>query len=599
MTCNNDEADRRSGAGGLTRREALLMTLAAGVTATSITLAVEGAEAATAPFLHGVASGDPLSDRVVIWTRVTKPGATADIAVNWTVAEDAAFTRVARSGTAVARVGRDHTVKVDVANLKPGAVYYYRFETEGLRSPVGRTKTLPVGKVDRLMLAVFSCSNYELGFFNVYQEAAKRRDLDAVLHLGDYIYEYGPGADGYTTPATGLGLAPKPRDSDLQPREEIIRLDQYRARHALYKTDPHLQKLHALAPFINVWDDHEVANDAWTGGAENHNAGEGSWSVRKQHGIRAFYEWLPIREPADRERVDPATGNPDALYRTFDFGDLARLVMIDTREAARDQQLSSAALVAAYVGAPPDGPFPKDVREDGKRRTLMGDAQAAWFGEQIVTSTQAWQLIGNQVLMFYQNAPDIAGSPVLSPAQKTSYNALLDQLLGAGQSEQIAQLGAAGLPTPLAADAWTGYPTARVKMLKTLAKAKSPIVLTGDSHNAWTANLVLPSGTGSRPVAPEFGGTSVSSPGMEQYLLGVPPTATAALQVDSSARKSPVDKLIYTEQSRRGFMLVDVRPTYADVVHVFVSNVFGPDYTVENKRFRVPLGSRQAIPLSS
>jgi alkaline phosphatase D len=601
MTADHD-ADQRIGAGGLTRREALLMTLAAGVTATSITLAVEGAEAAAgaAPFLHGVASGDPLADRVILWTRVTRPGVAGDLPVDWIVAEDEAFTRVVRRGTSLALADRDHTLKLDITRLSPGTTYYYRFEQGGLPSQVGRTKTLPVGAVDRLRFMVFSCSNFELGFFNAYREAARYKDVDAVLHLGDYIYEYGRGPSGYTTPATGAGLLPKPRDHALQPREEIVTLDQYRARHALYRTDAFLRNLHALFPFINVWDDHEVANDAWTGGAENHTTpAEGAWAVRKRLGIRAFYEWLPIREPQDGVRVDPVTGNPDSVYRSFDFGDLARLVMLDTRQAGRDEPLPQDRLIGAYVGAPPQGPFPKDVREDGKSRTLLGDAQAAWVDDQITTSTQIWQLIGNQVLMFYQNAPEVAGSAVVSNVQKLAYNQVLDRLFGAGTSQTLAQLGAAGLPTPLAADAWTGYPTARIRMLNTLAKAKNPVVLTGDSHNAWTANLVLPTPAGPKPVAAEFGGTSVSSPGTEQYLLGIPPEATAALQVDSSARKSPVDKLIYTEQSRRGFMMVDVRRTGMLVDHVFVSSVFGSSYSVERKRFQVRVNSRRAIALTS
>ncbi|WP_020179036.1 alkaline phosphatase D family protein [Methylopila sp. M107] len=582
---------------GVSRRDALKLTLAAGVTATSVTLAVTGeARAARAGvFLHGVASGDPRQKKVVIWTRVTKPDGGDAIPVKWVVAEDKKLKRVVRQGNASASPKRDFTVKVDVDGLEPGTTYYYGFRAAGDESPVGRTRTLPEGEVKRLTFAVFSCSNFELGYFNAYGEAAKRDDFDAVIHLGDYIYEYGPGLGGYTTPATAAGLVPKPRDAELTPPAEIILLDQYRARHALYRTDTHLQKLHRKNPFINIWDDHEVANDAWTGGAENHDPKtEGSWAARKKAGIRAFYEWLPIREPKDGDRIDPETGNPDALYRAFEFGDLASLIMIDTREAARDEQFSTPALVAAYTGAPAQGPFPRDVASAGVTRTLIGAEQQKWFDKKIAKPDQTWQLIGNQVLMFYQAAPDINGTTVLTAEQKAVFLAQIDLLFGPGAGAQFASLGAAGLPSPLSTDAWTGYPTARVAMLKSLAKAENPIVLTGDSHAAWTANLVLPKAGGSTPVAAEFGGTSVSSPGLEQYLLKTPPDLAAAVLVDSSAARPEADQLIFTDQARRGFMIVDVDPEAVTVDHVFLSTVFEKTYTTETRRFRVPRGKKAA-----
>ena len=583
----------------LTRRQALQMTLVAGISATAITFAVtDPATAADEVFLHGVASGDPLRDRVVIWTRVTRDGAAANIPVKWVVAEDRRMRRVVRNGRSLASLRQDYTVKVDVDGLKPGRTYFYRFEVGGKLSPVGRTRTLPRDGVRRLKFAVFSCSNYELGYFSAYGEAAKHDDLDAVLHLGDYIYEYGPGPDGYTTPAAALELVPKPRDAALLPAEEIVLLDQYRARHALYRTDANLQALHRDNPFINIWDDHEIANDAWTDGAENHQPDEeGPWKARKKAGVRAFYEWLPVREPRDGQRIDPATNRPDDLYRVFDFGDLARLVMIDTRHAGRDLQLDTTALVTAYTTAPPEGPFPDDVN-DGQPRTLLGVDQENWLARKLATTKQTWQLIGNQVLMFYQNAPDINGTALLDEGQRAQFIGLLDQLFGPGFGVQLAALGEVGLPFPLAADAWTGYPTARLRMLSALAAAPNPIVLTGDSHNAWTANLVLPTAEDPVPVGPEFGCTSVSSPGYEQYLLDVPPELVAALFVDSSARKSPADTLIDAECARRGFLLVEVTEDAAIVDHVFLSTVFEAAYTTETRRFRVLPGAREAEPVT-
>lgn len=592
----NDVKDNEASAAFvIDRRKALQLTFAAGVSATSITLAVlDPAMAAASVFLHGVASGDPLKDRVVIWTRVTIPGATDDIRATWTVARDEAMNDVVRTGKVFARASRDFTAKVDVDGLEPGGRYYYRFEAAGSASPVGRTRTLPAEGVEKLKFAVFSCSNFELGFFNAYREAARSGDLDAVIHLGDYIYEYGPGQTGYTTPATGLGLVPKPRDAELEPREEILDLSQYRARHALYKTDPDLQRLHRENPFINIWDDHEVANDAWTGGAENHQPEtEGRWQKRKVAGIRAFYEWLPIRDPEDGERIDPTTRNPEHLYRVFDFGGLARLVMLDARQAGRDQQFDTTRLVGAYAGAPAEGPFPRDVNADGSTRDLLGAEQEKWLADTLADTTQTWQIIGNQMLMFYQSAPDLLGSATLTAEDRAKLLGNIDQLYGPGFGNQLAQLGAAGLPSPLAADAWTGYPTARVRMLETLSKAPNPVVLTGDSHNAWVANLFLPSAGRKTRVAPEFGGTSVSSPGIEQYLLSVSPETIASVYVETSASKSP-DDLFYAEQSKRGFMIVDIREQSVTVDHVFLSSVFEKTYTKDVKRFRVSKGSRRA-----
>ena len=594
-----DMKDGRTGAMALTRREALQLTLAAGISASTITFAVTAdAAARDGVFLHGVASGDPLADRVVLWTRVTLADPAAAVPVRWVVAEDKKMRKVVRRGRSNARQKSDYTVKIDVDGLAPGTTYFYRFEAAGKTSPVGRTRTLPQGDVRRLKFAVFSCSNYELGYFNAYAEAAKHDDLDAVLHLGDYIYEYGPGDGGYTTPAAALGLVPKPRDADLVPAEEIVLLDQYRARHALYRTDRHLQALHRDNPFINIWDDHEIANDAYTSGAENHQEDEGRWIARKKAGVRAFYEWLPIREPRDGDRLDPATNNPDEVYRVFDFGDLARLVMIDTRHAGRNVQLGTAELVGAYAAAAPQGPFKSDVDDLGQPRTLLGTKQEDWLEKRLAGSKQTWQLIGNQVLMFYQNAPDITGTALLTDAQRAEFISLLDDLFGAGFGAQLAQLGAAGLPFPLAADAWTGYPSARVKMLSALASAPNPIVLTGDSHNAWTANLALPTAGDPEPVGPEFGCTSVSSPGYEQYLLDVPPDLVAALFVDSSDRKSPADKLIDAECGRRGFLLLEVRPQATVAEHVFLSSAFEETWTTETRRFKVRAGSRSAEPLA-
>src|SRR5688572_1585503 len=206
-------------------------------------------------FRHGVASGDPLDDRVILWTRVTPPdeAAAAAIDVRWRVATDEGISQVVAEGTARTSRDRDFTVKVDAGGLQPGRPYYYAFEAGGDRSPVGRTRTLPAGAVDRVRLASLCCSNYPAGFFNVYRCVANRDDLDAVVHVGDYIYEFANGVYG-----DGSGLLRIP-----EPRREAVTLSDYRVRYATYRSDPDLQEAHRRHPFIVVWDDHELTNNAW------------------------------------------------------------------------------------------------------------------------------------------------------------------------------------------------------------------------------------------------------------------------------------------------------------------------------------------------
>src|ERR1043166_3651508 len=239
-------------------------------------------------FRHGVASGDPLTDRVMLWTRVTPPAvrsATGPLDVRWQIARDERLSTIVASGTAQAAGERDYTVKVDVGNLEPGHTYYYAFDTGGERSPIGRTKTLPAA-IDRVRFASVSCSNYPAGYFNVYRCLANRADLDAVIHLGDYIYEFANGVYG---DGTSTHRVP-------QPEKEAITLSDYRARYATYRSDVDLQEAHRQHPFIVVWDDHELANDAWSGGAANHNEGEGDWPTRQAAAYKAYLEWMPIRD---------------------------------------------------------------------------------------------------------------------------------------------------------------------------------------------------------------------------------------------------------------------------------------------------------------
>jgi alkaline phosphatase D len=313
-------------------------------------------------FIHGVASGDPLTDRVILWTRATPAAAaSAPVSVRWRIADDERLTRVVAQGTAMARAERDFTVKVDAAGLRPGTTYYYAFDAAGEQSLVGRTRTLPARGASRLRLGVVSCADYEKGYFNVYRNLAARQDLDAVLFLGDYVYEYST-----TTP----GIIRVPGRVPA-PAHECASLDDYRLRYGSQHLDPDLAALHAVHPCIAVWDDHESANDSWRDGAQRHDAEQGPWAARKAAARQAFDEWLPLRETS-------------RMYRRFGFGGLADVMMLDGR-SYRDQQV----LASDYVAL------------SNPRRSMLGAEQEAWLYDSLRASQRAgtaWRLLGQQVI---------------------------------------------------------------------------------------------------------------------------------------------------------------------------------------------------------
>ncbi|MFK7916277.1 MAG: alkaline phosphatase [Pseudomonadales bacterium] len=355
-------------------------------------------------FAHGVASGDPLADRVILWTRITTQ-AQAPVSVRWWIAEDEAFRTVVNEGEAMATPGNDFTVKVDALGLDSDRFYFYRFATAAQESPVGRTRTLPVGNSPEVKLAVSSCANYPFGYFNVYRRIAERNDLNAVIHLGDYLYEYAPGTyDG----GSGAGRT-------HFPEREIVTLADYRMRHAQYKRDLDLQAAHQQHPWICVWDDHESTNNSWAGGAENHNPGEGDWQTRKQVAIQAYHEWLPIREQRN-------AASELHIYRSFKFGDTADLIMLDTRLHGRTEQIA-------------DNKDQRAMRDPA--HTLLGADQAQWLAGQLRASNDrgaAWRVLGQQC-MFGQLEDDERN--ILNTDQWDGYpndrDAVLDQL----ESEQI------------------------------------------------------------------------------------------------------------------------------------------------------------------
>ena len=441
------------------------------------------AQSSAVSFRHGVASGDPTQDRVVLWTRITpeKPG--GEIPFTWTLDPVDRRAGGGKRGSGVTGPDRDYTVKVDVDGLEPDRAYTFAFQAGGVTSPLGRTRTLPAGGVKDVVMAVASCSLYPNGYFNAYQAIADLPRVDVVLHLGDYIYEYGgPGSYGMDSAVAGE----RPHD----PNREIVSLEDYRRRHAQYKSDPQLQAAHAKAPWIVAWDDHETANDSFLHGAENHQpATEGDWDARKARALKAYYEWMPIREPA------AGMGLAEAAARSFHFGDLASLIMIETRLGARDKQVSLAD-DAPEVDGKRDLTALKAKLADPNRR-MMGPRQEAWIGEELSRSVKAghaWQVLGNQVVMARVMPPDPRKE--LTPEQYATIPASSRRRI------QRYEAGAAlGLPVGL--DMWDGYPADRERLYGMVKQAGArPVVVSGDSHSFWANELHDDAG---RRVACEFG----------------------------------------------------------------------------------------------
>lgn len=508
-------------------------------------------------FAHGVASGDPLADRVILWTRVT-PAAPGNFAVVWEMSSDANFGAIVGRGTVGTGPTQDYTVKVDVTGLQPASTYFYRFLYGEERSPTGRTKTLPAGDVPQVKLAVLSCANFPAGYFNVYADVAKRGDIDVALHLGDYIYEY--GLLGYAS-QTAFVI-----DRESSPRQEILTLADYRQRHAQYKSDPDLRALHAVVPLIAVWDDHDVADNAWSGGAANHDsASEGSFAERRAAAVQAWQEWLPVRVP------DAA--NPLKIYRSFDFGSLASLHMLDTRLIGRDEQLA----LPAYLEGQGLGPG----------RQLLGTEQSAWLTARMTASNATWQVLGQQVLMARMEIPlSVASSLTLETlAEYTLAKATPEELRSDAQRALVNQRRA-----PYNLDAWDGYPAARESVLAVARDAnKNLISLAGDTHNAWASDLTDAAGL---TVGVEFATASVSSPGFERAL----PLISSAVLEDAFADMIP--DLRYAELSQRGYVVLTLTPDEARGEWVQVDTVWSRDYqsrTVKTLRTLPGAGNRRIL----
>ena len=546
-------------------------------------------------FVHGIASGDPAHDAVIIWTRVT-PDSDADVTVSWQVAKDADFKELVTDGSTVTNKDRDYTVKVDAMGLAAGSTYYYRFMSGDKTSAIGKTQTLPEGAVSQVKLAVMSCANFPAGYFNVYELAAAQGDLDAVIHLGDYIYEYPRG--GYASEnAAALGR-------EVLPEHELLSLADYRTRYAQYKGDASLQKLHAAVPFITVWDDHEVCNDAWRDGAENHNEGEGDFGARKEAALQAYFEWLPIRPWRE--------GNHEEIYRSFAFGDLVDLHMLDTRLLGRDEQLQFETYLDPATGAFDGTSFMADVTSTS--RTMLGALQLLWLQSKLLTNSARWQVLGQQVLMGKMLLPAAIATQQLSIPQFAELAALAQlaaraqagdptltqeelMYLAANQQkltpEVIALLQLPSIPYNL--DAWDGYAYEREVILGT-AKSKNAnlVVIAGDTHNAWANELRDVNGD---VVGVEFATSSVSSPGLEYYLQ-LPPEQIPATE---AAVVGLVDDLKYANLKDRGFMVLTFTEAEVRSDWHFVSTILDKDFSEATERrysARTAVGSHVIEPLA-
>ena len=561
----------------LSSRRNFLKTSAASIFTVAVSSAITGCAQtlvnkplSAIEFKHGVASGDPLSNALIIWTRATTSQSNFEVTVAWELASDSQFKNIIRSGREQTDKSRDFTIKIDVQELAPNTEYFYRFMGLNTQSPIGRAKTLPINNIEQVKMAVVSCSNYPAGYFNAYTDAAKQKDLDVVLHLGDYIYEYPMG--GYATEnAEKIG-----RQLAADNSGEIITLSDYRKRYAIYRTDQGLQALHAAAPFIAIWDDHEVTNDTYKSGAENHTPDEGDFFKRRAAAIQAYYEWLPIRPPMGEQSPQ--------IYRTFDFGNLISLHMLDTRVIARDKQLAYSDYKNLETKQMDVARFASDLNNPS--RQLLGNTQLNWLTSAITKSNAKWQVLGQQVLMTKMWLP----TEIFSQSDRTKIPQVLKELVTikkavlANKAVTPEQLARVNTLMPYNLDAWDGYPSEREALYKSVtALNKKLVVVAGDTHNAWHGTLKNAKGEN---VGVEFATPGVTSPGMEHYLALN--TAQAKQMADSLSLL--INDLNYCDLSHRGYMLVTITKEQITTDWRYIDNINSPSYNIVNQHQSVYKG---------
>lgn len=500
-------------------------------------------------FRHGVASGDPDATSVVLWTHVS--GAES-LEVEWELATDPAFGQLVQTGRFATGPERDFTVKVVAEGLRPGGQYYYRFRANGVTSPVGRTRTLPVGKLERLGIALASCSNYAFGYFNAYDAIARDPIIDFVLHTGDYIYEYGAAGWGSET-ARKLGRM-------HEPTNEIVSLADYRTRHAQYKTDAGAQAMHAAKPLLACWDDHESANNPWVGGAQNHQPEtEGDWQDRRSASIQAYFEWMPVREPGPgRTRAQ--------FWRTYVFGDLATLSTLETRHTARALQVDYEPFrksIASFADAA------RMEREalGAPGRTMLApeleaDLSAAWQNSKRLN--QPWRLIGNPMPIARTRVPDVVALGVI-PDPATQAKPL-------PAAQDLAWKGKWNLP--FYPDTWDGYEWARERLYSQARSAgvNDLVFLTGDSHSFWANRLADAAG---QSMGVELGTAGITSPG-DFVESGFDPVTAAKLD-QAFAEHNP--EVVWTDNLHQGYVRLVLTHGHGRASFVAVNTITSPVYS--------------------
>ncbi len=520
----------------------------------------------TSNFDHGVASFDPSQDQVIIWTRYTSNA--ASVALVWELATDIDFSNIIRSEEVVTDASRDYTVAIEILSLEPNQKLYYRFANidDKTVSVIGETLTLPIGNVDQIKLGVASCANYAAGLFNVYKQMANS-NIDIVVHLGDYIYEYADGQYGTNSLTASLGRNHKPEN-------EILSVADYRTRYKQYRSDEDLQLLHQKKPFICVWDDHEIANDAYKSGAQNHQSDEGDFDTRKQYALQVYSEYLPFKN-----------SDNSIIYRSFKIGNLADLIMLDTRVVGRDKQLNYSDYFDA-TGTIDNAAFQTDWLNP--ERTILGATQRNWLLNEISGSTAEFQILGQQVLMGKMFVPleilvtfnvmvaELTQTGSLSDATLTTYQQLVADLVliklrSLSNDPTLSEAELARLSAvPYNLDAWDGYPIEREVVLEA-CQGKKVAVLSGDTHNAWQNSIT--SNSGSSTVS-EFATSSVASPGFESAFGGDVSLSSGFEQ----ALTLLIDGLNYMDASKRGFMEITITPGNIASQWVFIDTVFSKTF---------------------
>ena len=479
-------------------------------------------------FKYGVASGDPTNSNVILWTKLSGVESKKK-KVRWEVSDQKSFSKIIAKGHVTAKLDDDFTVKVDakIPDQFNGQRIFYRFTANKTYSEIGTTLTLPSYNPKGFNIAFCSCSNYPAGYFNSYNEIAENADIHLVLHLGDYLYEY--AADGYASSQA------REMNRLVEPKHEIITLNDYRQRHATYRKDNDLKKLHANKPMIAVWDDHEFTNDTWKNGAENHQKNEGNFQDRKQNAIKAYYEWMPIREKGKKEKI----------WRSFKIGNLINLMMLDTRSAARDKQLD----IENYFEGKNfnEKSYKKDLQ---KPRKLLGNEQFKWIKNNNSNKFK-WSIFGQQILIGPKYLPSI-----LSQINIDEFSPYLQRFSAL-----------AGKEIPYNTDQWDGYPNERDKFYKIISNSQSNLILAGDSHCSWISNLYNKNNF----VGVEIGAPSISSPNF------VDTFGSLVNSIEKSFVESNKD-LVWMDGKNKGYTELSIQSESIEVKFHFVSSVKSKKY---------------------